>query len=223
MGNPVLDRMFRDHLRKAISLEHTPITTPSLVEIKKRIELVLSPQQALLRMKELSKKQGTLAFDYETTGLKPDDKRHRILSVSFCLNGEDTWACDVTDALLPALASVLENPSLKKVMHNSKFEIRWSHAKVTKKMKGFHWCTQTNAHILDNRRGITGLKFQSYVNFGIADYEVGSKAYIKGNKEGFNLMAEMPVRERLMYCSLDSHLTHMLYEKQRQQMGCFET
>ena len=69
------------------------------------------------------------------------------------------------------------------------------------------------AHILDNRPGVTGLKFQVYVHFGVPDYdsEVSEYLHSNGSKSGnaFNKVLEMikdPVkRQKLMiYCGLDS-------------------
>jgi uracil-DNA glycosylase family 4 len=219
MHNDVLDKLFSKYLRQATALEDVPITTPTLSQLKDKVEVILSPSLAQKRMRDLSRKEGRIAFDWETTGRKPDNPKQRILSASFCHNGEDTWACLVDSDILPSLAAVLENPNLKKIAHNVKFENRWATVKVTKKSRGWHHCTMNTAHILDNRSGVTGLKFQSYVNFGIADYEQGMKQYMKEDPEGLNRLHEAPPREMLMYNGLDSLLTDMLYQKQVKMLG----
>jgi hypothetical protein len=68
------------------------------------------------------------------------------------------------------------------------------------------------AHILDNRKGITSLKFQAYVNFGVSDYDSHISPFLKSDDEfganSFNSIlkfikqyGEKPV---LTYCGLDS-------------------
>ena len=38
-------------------------------------------------------------------------------------------------------------------------------------------------HCLDNRKGVTGLKFQTYVNFGITDYDSDIHKFLSATDE----------------------------------------
>jgi len=64
------------------------------------------------------------------------------------------------------------------------------------------------AHILDNRPGVTSLKFQTYINFGIIDYESEVSPYLKAvdskNGNALNRIFEADEKKLMEYCSLDS-------------------
>lgn len=217
----VLDTIFKRHLKAALKLEDVAIEAPSLESLIAKVEVVMSPREARLRLRDLAKKQGRLAFDYESTGLKPDHPDHRIVATSFCFEGEDTWSCPVDGELLPDLRAVLQSPDLLKIASNLKNEERWSIAKVGTKVSSWYWDTMIAAHTLDNRSGITGLKFQAYVNFGIADYNSVVDQYFQEDPRtpGFNRVDECPKKDLHIYNGLDSLLEFMLMEVQRKRMG----
>jgi len=68
------------------------------------------------------------------------------------------------------------------------------------------------SHIFDNRTGITGLKFQAYVCFGIDAYDEDVAAYIKAkDSNSLNKMIKFVSTKRgkdacLKYCAYDSIL-----------------
>ena len=75
----------------------------------------------------------------------------------------------------------------------------------------------TDAHVLDKRRGITGLKFQAFVNFGVGDYDRTVSPYLKGEGgNGRNRVTEAPLNKLLLYCGMDALLAFKLAEKQRE-------
>jgi len=80
---------------------------------------------------------------------------------------------------------------------------------------------------LDNRSGITSLKFQTYVNFGVADYASGVYPYLVGsdykNANSFNRVTELAETEQgrfklMQYCGLDTVYEYRLAMKQIQEM-----
>jgi hypothetical protein len=76
------------------------------------------------------------------------------------------------------------------------------------------------AHILDNRQGITGLKFQSLVRLGVPDYSKHVKPYLEADRHGLNRIMELHLQDLLMYNGLDSACTWLLAALQAQD---FET
>jgi hypothetical protein len=82
------------------------------------------------------------------------------------------------------------------------------------------------AHMLDNRSGITGLKFQTYANFGIADYSSSVTPYLRKKEEGgngmnsiFELLEIEGGKEKLLkYCALDSHYQYRLSMMQMKKL-----
>mgnify|MGYP001570962896 CR=1 FL=1 len=220
MKDRVLDRLFRKHLRRALELENVPILSEPLEALKKRVEVILRPSEARSRLHDLSKKRGVLAFDYEANRLKPDDSRCKIVACSFCLDGEDTFAFPVTEELYPDISRVLKNPKLLKVASNLKNEERWTRAKLGHRVESWYWDTMLAAHFLDNRGGISSLKFQAFVQFGISDYDrVVAPYFERTDKDGFNAVEEIPQEELLIYNGLDSLLEYKLMKVQRKAAG----
>lgn len=218
--DPVLERLFRQHLKAALKLEEKPITGLSLDELKKKIEIIKSPRDARLRLKDLVRKKGRLAFDFESTGIKPDRDGHRIVACSFCFEGEDTFAFLVDEGNMPYLSDVLRSARLKKIAANLKNEERWTRKIMGHSVANWWWDTMIGAHYLDNRGSISGLKFQVYVRFGIADYNrVVSLYFHSDNENGFNKIDDCPKDDLLMYNGLDSLFEFMLALVQRKEMG----
>ena len=74
------------------------------------------------------------------------------------------------------------------------------------------------AHVGDNRSLITSLKFQTYINFGVADYDSHIESFLKGrdskNANSINRIEELDIQELLHYNGLDSLFGYLLAEKQ---------
>lgn len=219
MEDPVLDLLFRQHLERAIELENVPVPSESLDVLKEQIDLILSPSTARKKLKDLAKKKGVLAFDYETTGLKPETPKQKIVSCSFCLDGKDTFAFMMDESLESPVSKILQSSKLKKVAANMKFEERWTVRKLGHAVSPWYWDTVLAAHVLDNRRGITSVKFQAFIYFGIADYDKAIDPFLSANdSQGLNRIHEVPVKELLTYNALDSLLEYKIMEKQREIM-----
>jgi DNA polymerase len=215
--NPVLERLFKNHLKDAIQLTRVPPQGVDFEWAKTQVETITHPRLARKRLKDLAKKKGVLAFDYESTGIKPDHPKHAIVAVSFCLDGQDTFAIRLNERMMQSLSQVLKNPDLKKVASNLKHEERWTQRKLGHGVVSWHWDTLLTAHYLDNRGGITSLKFQTFVNFGVADYNAVVSHYFKPKADGFNSIFECPIDDLLLYNGLDSLFTYMVMERQKEQ------
>lgn len=99
------------------------------------------------------------------------------------------------------------------LVNNCKFEENWTLNILGTHIKGWKWDSMLAAHIIDNRSDITNLKFQTYVNFGIIDYNLEVKEYLQAidpnNGNSMNRLLEYVKRERnreelLTYNALDS-------------------
>jgi uracil-DNA glycosylase family 4 len=169
-----------------------------------------------------------MAFDIETTGLKPyDTKRHKIVSISFCNNPDHAYAIPFPTKKkhLQILEELLTNPEIKKIAANMKYENNW--LKVICGVQVYPWKfdTMLAAHILDNRYGITGLKFQSYVNFGVTGYNDEVAPYLKApDANSTNRIMELAstnegMRKLLLYNGMDSLLEYRLAMRQLEMLG----
>lgn len=118
-----------------------------------------------------------LSFDYEGTGLKPHRDAQKIVSVSAVTkNGAFGWMNN------PVMAKIFRKVLLSKVpktAHNLQFENAWSYFKMNARVNNWKWCSMNAAHVLDNRKGVTGLKFQTYANFGVGDYDSHINPFLK--------------------------------------------
>lgn len=170
-----------------------------------------------------------MAFDYETTGLKPYRKLHKIATVSFCYDYDVSYAFpyqyrshftnDQLNDIHSIWCDILEQPKIKKIMHNSQYEDMWSREILGVDMSNKWWCSMNAAHILDTRSEFSGLKFQALINWGTPDYDASIEKYLKSvGKTPYNRVMEAPLNDLLLYNSIDSLLTFRLQDEQQEKL-----
>jgi uracil-DNA glycosylase family 4 len=173
--------------------------------------------------------QSAISFDYETTGLKPHAKGHRIICVSLAVNEDEVYAFEMPKELSKRepFLNILKDKNIKKMAHNMKYEDTWSLIRLKTKVRNWYWDSMLAAHIIDNRPGVTGLKFQTYVNFGISDYNETVKYWLNAiddkNANSLNRIQEYfntkeGRKEILTYCALDSIFQYRLATRQMKQI-----
>ena len=171
----------------------------------------------------------SIAIDYETTGLKPHDTAtHKIVCISLATNPEDAivFRTPKSKRGLQLLKEVLQSEKIGKVAQNMKFEHTWTQNILGYEVKNWVWDTMLATHILDNRPDVTGLKFQTYVNFGVAGYDDAVAQYLRGedpkNSNSVNALAgDLPKEvwnKVLHYCGLDSLFTYRLATEQKRKI-----
>lgn len=189
-----------------------------------KINYIDSPEM-LIKIAE-HVKNSVIAIDYETTGLKPDRKGHKIVSVSFAISKYKSFSFLLTDEMKEPWKAILRDPSIKKVGHNIKYEETWSRVCLDQPVQGWLFDTMLASHVLDNRPGITGLKFQSYVRFGVEDYSSDISLYLgskENNGNGFNKVLELlkdpsDTRKLMKYNALDTIYTYWLFDELRKEI-----
>lgn len=162
-----------------------------------------------------------VAFDYETNMLKPDSDKARIVSCSVS-DGNMSVAYPWYGEAIEATKEMLQSPSVGKIASNAKFEERWTRAKLGCRVANWRWDTMVQAHVLDNRPGITGLKFQAFVRLGQEDYDGHLKAMLgtkekRGNEE--NRVRDIDLNDLLTYNALDSLLEYKVAIQQAKELG----
>ncbi len=166
-----------------------------------------------------------IAIDFETTGIKPHRKDHRIVSCAIADTPDHAFAFIMpqTRKELRPLLNLFEDESVGKIGHNIKFEQMWTEVTLRQPIKNWIHDTMLTTHLLDNRPKITGLKIQTYLNFGIIDYASEVEAWIKTkNSTSANdmnnimefMMQPGGIDKLLTYNGWDSVCTYRLYEKQ---------
>ena len=174
-------------------------------------------------------KPDLVAFDYEATGLKPHAKGHRIICASVAINENHCYVFMMPKSRSgrQPFVDLLSNPTIGKMSHNMKYEEQWSKVRLRQPVKNWVWDSMQAAHILDNRPGITSLKFQVYVRFGVVDYSSEISPYLKsGSKDGnainriYELLEQPGGEEKLLtYCGWDAIWTYRLAMLQMNEMN----
>ena len=156
----------------------------------------------------------------------PRRDQHKIICVSVA-TAESTYAFMLPESptALEQLRRVLGSARIGKAAHNMGFEDTWTNVRLGTKVRRWCWDSKLAAHTLDNRRGVTGLKFQTYVHFGVAGYDDDVSLYLKskGGGNGVNKIEEFVSSGRgdelLEYCGLDSHFGRKLAALQMDKIG----
>ena len=176
----------------------------------------------------LDKIKSEIAFDFETTGLKPHDVGHRIVCCSVAISEDEVYVFMMpkTPKERKPFIDMLQDESIKKIAQNMKFEHVWSLVRLGVEVKGWIWDTMLLSHILDNREGITNLAFQTYVQFGNVNFKDETQSYLEADKKNgnainniFELLKIPGGTEKLLYrCAMDSIFEMRLYKKQEMSL-----
>jgi DNA polymerase I-like protein with 3'-5' exonuclease and polymerase domains len=208
----VLSKKFNEYLYTALNYNR------KFKEILPEIKICNEKESVNYLNNILALKEEIIAIDYESSGLKPHKKGHFIYSVAITQNNLFTFSFLLTENNKKLLIEILQNKNISKIIQNASFEYKWSKVILNCEIENIIFDTQLASHIIDNRSGITGLKFQTYVNFGIVGYEESIDSYIKSKEIGsniFNNIKNAPINELLLYNGYDSYFTMLLYKKQK--------
>ncbi|MDY6958350.1 MAG: DNA polymerase [Halobacteriota archaeon] len=206
--------------RKEFPTNKFEIRAKSLTDfqsVKKQLEKVLKVKPELL------------AFDYETTGIKPFRKGHKIATISFCYSKEEAfafpydwpnkWTRKEFIIIKKLWRKIITNKDIGLIAQNMQFEDIWTNEIVGVDPVNWKFDTEIAAHLIDNRSRFPGLQFQTYLNFGIKPYDKDVDPFIKkSNQNGFNKVFDCPLHLLLKYNSLDSLFTFLLYFEHRKHL-----
>jgi hypothetical protein len=218
-----LELHMQRHLRQAFSHNCKPWPKPPDWESKVTVEM--NPRKAAQAIRAFQKTKLPLAFDLETSMLKPDAEDSEILccsvsdgktAVAFPWQGE---AIDTMEDLLlgghPMIAA------------NMQHEQRWIKREFGQWVKNMWWDTMLGGHWRDCRRKINSLKFQAFVLLGVPDYSSVLEPYMKPvdpktgkHKKGCNYpnrLKEVEPTTLLRYCALDSLFEATIAHIQREK------
>lgn len=214
-----LELWFMRHLKRAISHKSRPWKqVPNYID-QVQVEYDISNAAAFIR--HVIKKGGPCAFDYETNMLKPDSSEAAIVSCSISWKGKKTIAFPWHGTVIDAMRDFLKSP-VPKIASNIKFEHRWSEAILDVHVNNWVWDTMTDAHILDNRTGITSIKFQGFVLLGVPSWDDKIKPYLQAKEKGGNnknRIHEINPWDLLIYNGMDSLVEILVAKEQAKRFG----
>lgn len=223
---PEVDVVWHDDLLEAFRKlkEHFPVHVEPEIEFIEDLSIL---DKTSFKSEKMAMDQS--AFDYETTGIKPHALGQRIVSCAIANNPNHAYSFLIPKTRIERapLIRYLTNDKIVKLGANIKFEENWSVEKFKINVTRWGWDTVIAAHILDNRAGVTSVKFQVYVNFGIIDYASEITPYLEGrDKENSNSLnrvlelIEQPGGKELLlkYNGYDSIYEYRLAELQRSKI-----
>jgi uracil-DNA glycosylase family 4 len=203
----------RRHLAAAFRLKGKPWPGPP--DWQQRIKVEMDPGKAAQQVRALVAKGKPLAFDYETTTLKPDGPHAQILccAVSDGLGAVAyPWAAEAIEATREMVTS-----GVPMIAANIPFEERWTRVFLKVPVKNWYWDTVLGAHWLDCRHGICSVKFQSFVRFGAPDYDGHIEPFRSSpNRDSNepNRLREVEPRLLLEYCGYDALFESWIAQEQ---------
>jgi DNA polymerase-1 len=223
--NEAVEYVFSDHLINTI--EHNK----EFLKHKETVNIITDVKEAIKYLRNIYVDNSDwLSFDYEGTGLKPYRKEQELISVSF---SNDPYNCTSfpifdNDEFHILLKQVLTTKT-NKTAHSIGFEQKWTRHVLGFEQEGNAFCSMLACHVLDNRTHISGLKFQTYINYGVAGYDDEMKPFLTTVKDGedeksdnrLNNIHKAPLDRLLHYNALDSmfgyHLTMDQIEKLKEK------
>lgn len=214
--NPSFLTWWKQHLKQAVGFTRKPHEV--VPDYKSRVNITFDDQRAKRFIERLIYDGQPVAFDYETNMLKPDGTNSEIICCALS-NGVHTVAFPWLGKVIPAMKRFLRSP-VPKIGANIKFEHRWTKAILGVDIQNWVWDVVQAAHILDNREGVTGVKFQASALLGISPYDLGVKQYLDAdNSRAENRIKECDTIPLLEYCGLDALVEYKIAEIQSRQLG----
>jgi len=193
------------HMRSALRLSGRPYTKPPQYAKQYTLSYDLNKTRIML---DMAKQSSITAFDYETTGLKPEAFGHKIISCAVAwLQEDNTPHCVsfmVTPDSTPYLVDYLKSP-VPKIAANLKFEERWSRQLLGTPVRS--WCLDTviTAHMEDPGKTVAGLKFQAFARLGVPYYAGDVEPFFGSDGSNqLNQIHRVPTHKLLEYNALDS-------------------
>lgn len=211
--NIALKKRFYRHIKEAIEFCGD---WPEIPEV----QIIHDYQETLNYLQEVKNTAKRITFDIETTGLKPHTDGHFIKSISFSIQRKSTaFLYHDTEEYKNILRDIMTDPTIRKVAHNLPYEDKWVNWFLQCSIQGWEYDTMIGAHEEDNRKGIEGLKFQTYINFGVVGYDDSISHFLKAKGKSnyaINNIKEAPLTSLMTYNAYDSLYTEMLYDKYRE-------
>jgi len=215
--NEVLHLWFKKHLEQAFRIEGKP--WDEAPDYNSRLMILQDPDEAVGVIEDRLRRHRYIAFDFETDRVKPDMEGATIITCSVCIGGEVSISFPWWGKICGYMSSVFRDEGIYKIGCNIKFEERWVRRLLGHGVEGWVWDCMLAAHVLDNRPGITGLKFQAFVRRGVPDWSVGiDMGKVEGGND-LNSVKLIPVRELMNYNAIDSLMTYEVAKDQMEEMG----
>lgn len=225
--NEFAQMVFDNQLNETLS--HINDEPPVLTnEYKDNVEVLLYVDEVIDKLEHIYHNAKYVTFDYETTGLKPYNKGHKILtigtsgldrfyqkvspSIAFPFQYQNHFNKKEKQGIYKIWKAILTDSKIGKVAHHLKFENLWTTQILKFNIKNWHFCTMMGSYVFDERKGAQGLKFVSFCKWGIPDYDKSVSNHIKAkDSNSFNRLEEVKIDTLCLYNGIDDKLTSDLF------------
>jgi hypothetical protein len=201
---------FKRDLRNAIRHTDTPVNWD--FDPEKSVRILTDTSEIKRAIRQYRKSGELVSFDYEGSGLKYHAKGHFIHTASLATPELGAVSFPFYPDIVPAWIRFLES-DVPKTAHNMKFEETVGYEMLDTRTKGWRLCTMQGAHVLDNRKGVAGIEFQTYTRLGFLPWGMDIKKYFAKRGKSANTVnniKEAPIRSVLLYGGMDSLSQNML-------------
>lgn len=210
---PYVEKTFINDVQTALGLVDRDL--PEYPDEEKSVTILTDPDDINKYLTKLNREcPEYAAFDYESNGLKPHAPGYYIASASISTDGETATAFPFSDEIKRNWVRFLRNKRIGKIAANMKFEELLSRAQCGTPVANWIHDTMLATHVLDNRPGITSLKFQAYAQYGVVDYDSHIEEYLRSedddNGNSLNRIHEIHLHDLLTYNGVDSILEYRL-------------
>ena len=206
---------------------------PAPKKIEPNVKTLTKFDDIVFELNTLLEVAEEVAIDYESTGLKPQNAKHRIVANSFTYsynNGKRLRTVSYPISYkgffskkerrkIKRLTAAILQSDIPKIGHHIKFEDIWGSEYLQSNTKNWIWCTMYTAHLLDERPNHVSLKTQAFIHFQAEPYEDSTKRYLQAppgsGGNGFNTVDKCNIFDLLYYNGLDTFYTFLLYRKQK--------
>lgn len=215
--NPLPSLFFAKHLKAAFARKGRP--WKEVPDEDKEVDVLTVPDSAVTWLDGFRTGGIPVAFDFETDRLKPDNRDSRIVSCSVS-DGTTTIAYPWHGEAIKA-TKILLRSEVPKIGSNIKFEERWTRRHLGIGVKNWIWDTMIAAHVLDNRPGITSIKFQAFALLGAPAWDDKTKPYLESGQggNGANQIRDCDLPTLLRYNGLDSLYEWQVAQVQAKRLG----
>jgi uracil-DNA glycosylase family 4 len=212
---PVVKKIFTEHLRKGFRNVDRPYkTVPKLSSCVTRL---LDPIEGARRIRAFTKDGKPIAIDFETETLKPDGPYASIYCCGLS-DGETTIAYPWDGEAIEATKELLLSKT-PKIIQNLKMEYRYAAKVLGIEPRAITDDPMQKMHVLDNRKGITGLKFMAFVMLGIPPYNKDVEPFLKGGRSnGRNRIRQADLGKVLEYVGMDALFTARVNQLQEEML-----
>lgn len=216
--------VWRRDVRAALRLLDVPV--PPSEDLRSLVRILRDEDEVVAALRR-ARDADLLSYDYETTGLRAS--LHEVVCASLATSEREALAFMMprSGPVVDAWTVLMSDVRVGKISHNMKFEAEWTREHYGVEEVNWAWDSMVAAHVVDNRRGICGLKHQAFLRFGIQSWEDLIEPYLKAvnprDPKSPNRILEFIERygekECLVYCGIDSLVAFRLAMRQRREIG----